>query len=253
MKNKVELAIWFQKNAKLIWMYTSLAVVLVSLIGLTVYCTNGLQNYDESNFRNGLEIIYFFTSPVLMIASIIGLRQLTISKENSKQTAKREAFKLAVEQNKHFTTHVIPKFDEIDDLMKESDIKSFGEVEVRLVGKELKAEYLIYKNLDFINNPKHGELILKIIDVINDMDSFAVYFNSGVGRESVAFSAVGQCYVEEAEKLLPIACATLKPYQNMVLLFLLWKEKLEKEKASKYSISIGEKVVVQCEINIDSL
>lgn len=77
---------------------------------------NWLPRYPQSNFRNILEIIYFITSPLLLIVAIVGLRQLgvankqlgvaneqlDVAKKAISVNSKREALSLAAEQCKYY-------------------------------------------------------------------------------------------------------------------------------------------------------
>lgn len=184
--------------------------------------------YPQSSFRNILEIIYFVTSPLLLAVAVIGLKQIDIAKDTSRLNDRRASFTLAAEQHTYFIEKIIPQINKIIDEMQKNNIKNFGEAKLEINDKkEICIEYKINKV------PGIKELQVAAIDVLNLIDGFSTYFNAGVAEETVAFSSLGGTFIEGVDKLLPILCWGQDNgggYENVIELYLRWKNKIEKQK-----------------------
>lgn len=231
--------------------YGSSCIVLILILYVLIYrnsIINWLQTYSTSNFRSILEILYFVTSPLLLIVTIIGLQQLTIAKNSSKMNAKREAFKLAAEQCKYFLEHIVPELNLIDNLMDEMAIDSLGKAQIKANNKVIEIECNINKS------KKLFDILPQLSIVLNELEAFAVFFTSGVAEESVAFSSIGNTFVCSVDKFLPIVCMVQgKGYGNILKLYILWKDKIEKQDALQKKLQAEKKLNQNCTIEMKSI
>jgi hypothetical protein len=177
--------------------------------------------------RTILEFVYFGSAPIIAIIAIIGLRQLKIAKETVRISAKREAIALAATQCQVYGTTIIPLHNLLDDAIAKNGITIFKEAEVVVEKDRAKVKF-----------PKgiwHGEQISKIAkelaEVLNSMESFSVYFISGVADEQVAFSTVGATFCFTVRKLLPVILLHVETghFKNIFSLFLMWNARIERE------------------------
>lgn len=166
----------------------------------------------------------------LVIIAAIGLRQLTIARENAQMNAKRESFRLAAEQRAYYSHHVIPLLNKLDAAIRAKGITFFSNASVEVRGEEVK--------INSPMTPADAKALLTIApeltEAYNALEAFGLYFTSGVADEQVAFSAVGTTYCYSVRKLLPdlVRMATDKKakYMNHVLeLFFLWNSRFEAE------------------------
>ncbi|ASW42848.1 hypothetical protein [Clostridium isatidis] len=200
-----------------------------------------VKNFPNTTFRNILEMIDFLITPLLFIVTIMGLKEITVAKEISEVNAKREAFKLSAEQCIYYFENIIPKLDDIDKCFKENKITSIGEVKIKSTSEGIKASV----KLDVSRCPE--EIFRDITYVLNVIEGFSLYFISGVADERVAFSSVGRTYVNSMEMLLPIICSVQgSGYENVFKLYLLWKDRIDKQEALNQKIKLDKKMQEEC-------
>lgn len=245
-----------KKKAKIIGI--CIAILIVCSIFIIIFYNN-ISNwlsmsYSKSNFRNILEIIYFITSPLLLIVAIVGLKQINIAKESIKINSTRESLTLAAEQCKYYFEHIIPLQNKLNDLMKAAEIKNFGEAEVKLNsdGKSINYKYKINYKYDL---DKMRPLILCASEVLNAMEAFCVFFSARAANEAIAFSSIGSNFINEIEELLPIVCMTQEAgaYKNIMKLYIKWKNRTEKLDALIKKSEAELKLKQECAIDMTSI
>jgi hypothetical protein len=239
-----------KKNRNVI-IILSLFVVIILAVGIIYhsYITNWLSDkYLISSFRSILEILYFVTSPFILAVAIIGLKQLTISKENAKINAKRDSFKLAAEQSKYYFEYIIPKLNDIDESMNKVKLASLGEADVSMSGKELILKYKLNPNI-------HIDLMSQIVETLNVIEGVAIFFTSGVAEEKVAFSTIGKTFTNSMEKFLAFICDVQKDgyYHNILELYILWNDRFNKQNALNSKIEAEKKLSEQCIIKMSTI
>lgn len=75
-------------------------------------------------FRQVLEYIYFLTGgPGLLIAALIALRSLRISKDAMTLTERRARLTATTGQITHFATVIAPLFDGLEEYINNRDVK----------------------------------------------------------------------------------------------------------------------------------
>ncbi|PIB30960.1 hypothetical protein BFP77_02565 [Maribacter sp. 4U21] len=173
-----------------------------------------------------LEIIYYLTAgPLLVYIAIRGLKQIKVAKQNSRTNNKREAFKSAAEQCCVFGEKIIPLEGNLRD-EKHSFFDKFN-VKIKEKGFEIKPNGDVLEDeIDKLNNSKY------ITDLLNSLEGFAVYFISGVAAEKIGYITTGRSYCEIVKRLMPVIALSFKNghYKNLMLLFIEWNNRLEKEK-----------------------
>lgn len=232
-----------------------IAVLLIFTFGLLViFFKNGIVNYlkgyQDSTIRSILEIIYFTASFFLLVVAIYGLKQLKITKENSQTNAKREAYRLVAERCTYYLESIIPKLNVIDKLMAENSIKQFGETKIYTSGDKLTIE----SKQSTRKHDKIIEMAPQIAEALNCLEAFSVFFTSGVAEENVAFSSIGSTYCNSVRVLLPLVCMAIEGgYRNVLKLYILWNDKIEKQKALQDKIKAESKLNNVCKINMKTL
>lgn len=232
---------------KMTWYYGLIILILLLMIGSCIIFRTELllflPTYPSSNTRNALEIIYFATTPVLLVVAALGLKQLSISRQVAKTNAKRESFKLAAEQCSYFLQHIIPKMNTVDKLAKEKSIKSYGVAEIEIRGDELNVK--VKKNVK--DQEKIKEMIGEILDLLNALEGFSVFFTNGIAEQRIAFSSIGFTYCNCVKKYLPLICPVLGlGFNNIIKLYIEWNTILEKQKAWEDKIKAEEKLSQDC-------
>jgi len=177
--------------------------------------------------REILEILYFLSGPTLVIVVVIGLRQLKISKDISRISAKRESYRLAAEQCGYYFTHTIPLQNELDKSIRDKKVTFFNESKVQINGGKIKIQYPKNTDLEQLIN-----ITPEILKVYNNMEAFSLFFISGVADDVIGFSSVGATFCYEVRKLLPdlmLSASKGEHFKNIMKLFLLWDARLQAE------------------------
>jgi hypothetical protein len=181
------------------------------------------------NIKIILDIINSLSTIILVVVAIIGLKQLTISKETRKINAKRDSLKLAAEQTVVFGEKIIPEIDTLNNLINENKLDFFTKSIVKTEGDNISVNaytqnYSVEKMTKIV--PNSGI-------VLNSLEAFSIYFVSGVAAESVTFETCGSSFVLTVNKLMPFIVSMndkTNGYKNTLKLFRTWNSRLESEK-----------------------
>jgi len=182
-----------------------------------------------SNLRTLLELISFISAPALVIIAIIALKQISIAKSDVQVRSRREAASFAATQCQRYATEIIPLLDEWDVARKKKQIPEYlGEItdfcrDDLLRMPEWATEWF---------SKNDGETNL-CVNILNSLESFAIYFTKGVADEEIAFSSVGLTYCDSVRDLYPLIAvirskAEPKHFEHIVVLYKLWSDRLEK-------------------------
>ncbi|HVP36711.1 MAG TPA: hypothetical protein VMT04_06905, partial [Terriglobales bacterium] len=91
-----------------------------------------------NHMRTLLEILYFLSGPLVALFVFLGLRQLKISKDSMRLSAKRESFRLAAERCTHYAEHIIPVINEYDRLLKEKGCEFMTKADIEVSNNDFK-------------------------------------------------------------------------------------------------------------------
>jgi hypothetical protein len=141
--------------------------------------------------------------------------------------SKREALAMALDQCKRFAETIVPHFDNIQTILKpHGDYAPSGLVDANFP--------MIAPNLD-----PRGSVIwddqpirVQIIQALNELESFAMYFASDLADEEAAFPPTAQTMCSLCERYRFFIGAFrpiegVKLYQNLVKLYGIWRPRLE--------------------------
>jgi hypothetical protein len=189
-----------------------------------------------------LEVFYFISGPMIALFAFLGLKQLTIAKNNAKMSAKRESYRLAADQCTHYFQNMIPLQNRLDEVISEKKVTFFDRAKVTIEHKEIKIGF---------NTKKDGlvgeitPIAIELLSVLNSLESFALFFVSGVADETLAFSSVGRTFCGEVRKLLPVIVLLAEGegnFRNTIRLFLIWNERIESTKLLKNKEAIEDRL-----------
>jgi len=196
-----------------------------------------------------LEYFYFLSGPVIALLAFKGLHQIIVSKEIAKTNAKRDAFKLTAEQCKYYGENIIPLVNELDKSIATHNAQLFT-----------KSKYIIENNnIKVIPNSDYPEfdetiqnLVVELSNVYNALNSFSLFFVSGVADENLAYMTLGKTYCNTVERLLPflVNASTYSGEDNILSLFLIWHHRKNKEKAIKEKQALEKQIKETSDIRI---
>jgi hypothetical protein len=191
--------------------------------------------------RPYLEAIYFVTGgPLLAVFAFLALKQIQVAKQTAKTSSLREAYRLAAEQAHVYATEIIPKLNELDRLINEKKITLFSEAKVTVQ----KGQVRIVRTKAGNELDQIIQILPLFLETINRMETFALWFTSKVAAESIAYSSVGPSFVRSVQKLLPpiVVSANNQNHENLMRLFLLWYERLEKGRLERERSTLEAKL-----------
>lgn len=191
--------------------------------------------------RPYFELLYFVTGgPLLAIFAFMALKQITVARDVARTASLREAYRLAAEQAHIYATEIVPKLNELDRQIDENKITLFETAQVTVERNGVRIERKTSK----ADLEQLVQIVPAFMAVVNRMEIFALYFTSKVAAEGIAYSSVGATYVRSVRRLLPllVVSANNKNHENLMKLFLLWHERLEKERLEREKASIESKL-----------
>lgn len=185
--------------------------------------------FDDT--KSIIENLYFISGPLLFLMSLIAIRQLKIAKDNIRTNSKREAALISAKEVDVFLEKIIPLGDSI--FMKKEAVKfpEFKGVIKNFTNDEFVDWDKEYTNVFFEKLDSLENLDLKFINLL---EGFATYFTKGIADEEIAFSSVGKIYCRYVETYYPHITMLRgqnnpnKYYNNLIELYKLWKERLDK-------------------------
>lgn len=201
-----------------------------------------MEIFDST--KSLLENLYYLSGILILISIIIALIQLSIAKKTLKINSKRDAATLAAKQVEIYMTRVIPLHNKIFHYELKEKIErpeiSVGEFTTEvLIEKMGKDEYLKVAK-------ERMKLLSICLATLNSMEAFSVYFIKEVADEEIAFSSVGRTFTKSVESLyFDIASCRSKeskPFQNLIELYGIWKNKLSKEKLENDKIDLAKQL-----------
>jgi hypothetical protein len=124
---------------------------------------------------------------------------------------------------------VIPLINEFDNEVKSKGLELIDKAEVKILENKYEVKYNVKK----IYIESLRPILFKAANVMNCLESFAIFFTTGLASEEVAFNSVGGTYCDAVKRFLPIiniGAHTEKYYQNIIKLYFLWNNRYEAEK-----------------------
>lgn len=202
------------------------------------------------NIMQIFELSYYASGVFLLIVGIIGLKQLSLMKSESRIRSKREAATEARDQTCYYIDNIIPR---ILGLKKQISIVRYKELENTFVSFK-KSEFYENRNekeieqwrKTIIQNLKEKDKI-EITNILCKLDSVANSFINGVADEETAFSSIGHDFCDIVLKLSPLISwyrdknIAIDNYDNIISLFKVWNSRINGHKAQRESESLDQK------------
>lgn len=194
--------------------------------------------------RPYLELIYFVTGgPLLALLAFFALRQIAVAKETSRIASQREAYRLASEQVRFFVDQIVPSINELNFKIEKTQSQGWFDGDIFVDSKSIRVTRGPSIRGDEASD-KFLQFVTEFSVLVNRLEAFSVFFVSGVAAESIAYSSVGATFERSVKKLMPliIVQASGKNYTNVLNLFIMWHNRLEKEKLEAQKSNIQSKL-----------
>ncbi|MBI3124961.1 MAG: hypothetical protein HYZ10_11215 [Ignavibacteriales bacterium] len=190
------------------------------------------------NSHSTIEIIYFISNIVIAIASLIALWNLILYKSEQHIRAKRESITIAASQVHRFCNEIIPQINKLNLMIKSKKLKKY-------TGKIIRGKEEIDNSLlEWILQYNDDELEL-FLNVINSLESLALYFVRGIADEEAAYYTIGKSFIRCVESYSPIVSITRSikdssDSDDLFILYDLWAKKSQRSELSKKVTELNE-------------
>jgi hypothetical protein len=179
-----------------------------------------------SEIRPIFELLYFASGVGLLAVAFFALRQIRIAKTDIVVRSKREAASIAATQCERYYKEIIPLANKFDLLLTEKEIPAYNSA----IGDFTREHLLEEGGPSFCAGyVKKGdrEFAGKVVEMLNALESFAVYFTEGIGDERIAFDSVGKTFCYTVAQYYPFIASVRRRggdnyYNDVVKLFELW-------------------------------
>lgn len=199
--------------------------------------------------RSWLEVFYFASQIMVMFLVAFGLRQLQltkrqieITKEIFKTQSKRAAVEAAVVEGRRFADTLIQDRLALDKYCKENSISYFEDALFSISDDAFNVNTKNVKDDDLKKLSNATELIHRIL---NGLESYALFFLSGVADENIAFHSNAKAYLElcgHMFKLFPIMNVSEGDAEPIKTLYFMWYKKYEAQKLKVEQQKIEKKL-----------
>jgi hypothetical protein len=185
--------------------------------------------------QHWLEQLSQIANIVLAIAALLALWQLRLaasqiklSRSDIQLRSRRESIAIALDQCKRFAHEIVPHTDLLNKEMMGRKYPLSANVDPTFPFIPKDADPLVVQI--WVNEV---ELRVKIVQLLNELESFAMYFASELADESLAFTptAATFCYTCEYYRFFIGFYRQpdkMKLYQNLVKLYSIWKPRVER-------------------------
>lgn len=149
--------------------------------------------------RAGLELGYYAAGIILAYLAYRGLAQINLTKQIATTNAKRESFKLAVEQCHFYAEQVVPARAKVISAAKDRGVQVLSPESFVLAKGEIVEIKIGKRHIGSEAAKLSEELLL----YMNRLEAFAMAFTSGVADETVGYRETAQAFCQTVPEALP--------------------------------------------------
>lgn len=214
-----------------------------------------MPNIDWSLVVKILEALSYVSSIILVPLAFYGLKQISVTKNNTIKESKRDSLRVASSQIECFFKDILPKSNH-QILSKEDKeiLKSFTLNDELGIDYDQSFKKLTKENLK-LTKEKYLRSIFELFDknlhIINTIEAFSSSFTSGLGDENTAYKALGKTFTNIIDDYINLIRYFNNDgyYKNVIIIYELWKQRLTKEEVTRDS----KKLRAQLNDSIDKL
>lgn len=201
----------------------------------------GNAPFTFSEVRDWLEVLYFISGIIMMILFAFGLWQLKLAKDQIalakdqletskdifKTQSKRSAVEAAVIECRRYSETIIQDCVELDKYCKDNNITLFDDAVFEKTEEGFNIDTKNVKKDDIDKLFGAGDIINRYM---NGLESYALFFLSGIADEDIAFHTNAKTFIESAErgfKIFPFTNIEQDDAEPIKALYFRWHKKLE--------------------------
>lgn len=200
----------------------------ILLIALSLVIA-ALSVFTKLPIRDFAEVLYFVGGVVIAITAVLALRQIDLwqkqlaeGQKEAKERAQREAISTTIKLCEDYAKRHILSAVKIGELFLAQNIQLYSGA----FGDDMAAGKWIVES----NFPGRTELHNPMVEFVNELETFAMYFMHRIADESIAYQPIGKVFLRHCSSLYPIILVAQKQqtdpsrvlYANIRGLFRLW-------------------------------
>ncbi len=211
------------------------------------------------DFKDIVELIYFFSGPLLVLVAYLALDQIKVSKNQILEqrnaliiTSKRESLKLSSEQITFYGKEIIPSLNILDHRIESENIEFFKKSKVTIRDDGISV-VPYYETNDF---DKLNKIVPEFTKALNLLEGFSTYFISGVADEKFAYRSLSTTFCESIKDILPLIIYVSDDghrFSATIELFVMWNSRMETESIKKEKAELEKRLKNKKEISINTL
>lgn len=175
-----------------------------------------------ANLRLLIEVIYFLCGPLLVVAGFFVIQQIKLAKDINRNNSLRESYKLSAEQCGIFAEKIMPLMKQFEEIIEKEKIEYFTKSVVKIDGYKVSIQ-----SCKEMPEYKRMEIYLPLLeDILNKMESFALYFDTRIANEKTAYLTLGEIYCGFIERYFALIFPLCRNSSKALLgLFFLWRQR----------------------------
>lgn len=200
-----------------------------------------------------LEMIYYVSGPLIVAVGVIGLTQIIIAKRDISIRTKREAVTVAALQCQQYNEKIVPLLNEFYIYRKKSNLEEFKGADMGFDLKDIMGANPNWCKTVFEKLKGDDDFAVRLVSIMNALESFSIFFTERVADEEVAFSSVGLTFCDTVKKMSPFFAIVRDHYANVIRLYKIWSSRIEKKKLASQVGDLYERMTSICDDNIRPL
>jgi len=187
-----------------------------------------------------LELLYYVAGIAIAVFAYKGLEQLTIAKQTAVNSATPESFKLAAEQCRYFAEIVLPAGTAaVNAIRAQPSVATlFTAVNFTVSQGQIQKHNFSLKSL----NSELPKVMDPLVDFVNKMEAFAMFFTARVADETVAYRETAIPFSEMCALAIPMIYFLRENnrgrYDSTIELLEIWHNRLRADKLTKDMVAI---------------
>jgi hypothetical protein len=187
------------------------------------------------------EVVYYVTAgPILVLIAAYGLKQISVARQSSQVSAKRDSYRLAVERVHFYMNDVITSINELNEEISKFELNEFDKyMKIKVENGVMSIEFDPPINL----REKLADIAPKMTVCLNKIESFSLPFAANIADRNIAYLSVGATFVNSLSKycwMFPIVGNEY--YSATQSLFSDWYKRKKEEEYRKEKKQIEEKL-----------
>ena len=175
-------------------------------------------------FKSHLENAYYIAGLVVGLSAFVAALQYLLTRKLAREAAKREAYSLAAEKCEQFGADILPAAVR---LHKEIESKGLLFLKHASVSEDSDRIMISLKDVTPEDYSALNSLENSPMQLLNRLEAFALFFESGVAAELPGFLTVGCAYCDVVKVVFPLIAALSDDdpsFEHIKSLYIRWQK-----------------------------